>query len=168
VSFDFALRAKPHPLTGCLPAGDGGPNVHRSLMSPWEKCMSSKRFKEGDRISISENVAKQLSRYSSYGAPTIINGKAYGFVYRDASSVCGDDHVPIRFDGMVYKDIGQYNVFEEHSVALEQVMCNTNITATVVKSRSKDVDVSDWRAWSHKAEGDCPCGIARQVCHYHR
>lgn len=30
------------------------------------------------------------------------------------------------------------------------------------------VDLSDWRTWAHNRPGDCPCGIARTVCDYHR
>ncbi len=33
---------------------------------------------------------------------------------------------------------------------------------------TKEVDVSDWRAWSNKQPGQCACGIARQQCDYHK
>ena len=29
-------------------------------------------------------------------------------------------------------------------------------------------DISDWRAWAHNQAGDCACGIARNMCDYHR
>lgn len=46
------------------------------------------------------------------------------------------------------------------------VRCNTNVKAA--QKQTEEVDISDWRAWQHKAVGDCPCGIARQACSYHR
>lgn len=33
---------------------------------------------------------------------------------------------------------------------------------------SSDLDLSDWRTWAHKAPGDCPCGIKREACDFHR
>ena len=32
----------------------------------------------------------------------------------------------------------------------------------------KPVDLSDWRAWAHNKPGDCPCGIAKANCEFHR
>lgn len=29
-------------------------------------------------------------------------------------------------------------------------------------------DLTDWRAWAHNVEGECPCGIHRQQCDYHK
>ncbi len=40
------------------------------------------------------------------------------------------------------------------------------LTTPVVAGRS--VDTSDWRAWRHNAPGDCPCGIVKKDCAYHR
>jgi hypothetical protein len=33
---------------------------------------------------------------------------------------------------------------------------------------SKEVDISDWKVWRHKAPGECVCGIPKQVCSYHK
>lgn len=35
-------------------------------------------------------------------------------------------------------------------------------------SINQNVDLSDWKSWAHKKDGDCPCGISRRVCDYHR
>lgn len=50
---------------------------------------------------------------------------------------------------------------------------NTGAGAPVVQQAAarpttKDVDVSDWRAWSNKTPGQCPCGIAKSQCDYHK
>ena len=29
-------------------------------------------------------------------------------------------------------------------------------------------DISDWKSWAHNKPGDCPCGISRKMCDYHR
>lgn len=29
-------------------------------------------------------------------------------------------------------------------------------------------DLSDWRAWRNQAPGECPCGIVKTMCDYHR
>lgn len=29
-------------------------------------------------------------------------------------------------------------------------------------------DISDWRNWAHNVSGECPCGIVRSICEYHR
>lgn len=35
-------------------------------------------------------------------------------------------------------------------------------------SPTKSIDISDWRAWQHRTNGDCPCGISKSQCSYHR
>lgn len=32
----------------------------------------------------------------------------------------------------------------------------------------KPVDLTDWRTWAHNKPGDCPCGIAKANCEFHR
>lgn len=44
-------------------------------------------------------------------------------------------------------------------------VCINNMVAAASK---EEVDVSDWRKWQHKAEGECACGIRREMCVYHR
>mgnify|MGYP006935541951 FL=1 len=29
-------------------------------------------------------------------------------------------------------------------------------------------DSSNWKAWAHNIEGDCPCGINKKDCNYHK
>jgi len=41
--------------------------------------------------------------------------------------------------------------------------CQESAVQVVVKA-----DLSDWRTWAHNRPGDCPCGIARTMCDYHR
>lgn len=31
-----------------------------------------------------------------------------------------------------------------------------------------ETDLSDWRAWRNQAPGECPCGIVKTMCDYHR
>jgi hypothetical protein len=38
----------------------------------------------------------------------------------------------------------------------------------IAKKNIKKYDISDWRAWAHNKDGDCPCGISRKMCDYHR
>jgi hypothetical protein len=45
----------------------------------------------------------------------------------------------------------------------------TSYVAAPAPATAKTADDSDdWRAWRHNAPGDCPCGIRRQDCDYHR
>ncbi len=37
-----------------------------------------------------------------------------------------------------------------------------------VRVDKRTTDISDWRAWAHNEPGDCPCGIARSRCEFHR
>lgn len=37
-----------------------------------------------------------------------------------------------------------------------------------VKDDLADRQLNDWRAWGHNVKGDCPCGIAKVQCDYHR
>lgn len=32
----------------------------------------------------------------------------------------------------------------------------------------QDLDVSDWKNWVHNSPGECPCGISRRDCTYHK
>lgn len=34
--------------------------------------------------------------------------------------------------------------------------------------RKEETDLSDWKAWQHKAPGECACGIPKARCDYHR
>ena len=36
------------------------------------------------------------------------------------------------------------------------------------KHHGNTVDVSDWRVWAKQPKGNCPCGISRNDCDYHR
>lgn len=32
----------------------------------------------------------------------------------------------------------------------------------------EDYNKNDWRAWRHNLPGECPCGMTRERCDYHR
>lgn len=42
------------------------------------------------------------------------------------------------------------------------------ISSNTSPSIKKDLDLSDWKNWRSQAPGECPCGMLRQVCEYHR
>lgn len=35
-------------------------------------------------------------------------------------------------------------------------------------SSTKEIDISDWRAWANSRPGECACGIPKTACNYHR
>lgn len=37
-----------------------------------------------------------------------------------------------------------------------------------LKVKEKKYDISDWQSWAHKEPGDCPCGIKKEMCDYHK
>lgn len=39
---------------------------------------------------------------------------------------------------------------------------------TATPMEKPKADLSDWRTWAHNQPGECPCGIHRQQCTYHR
>jgi hypothetical protein len=32
----------------------------------------------------------------------------------------------------------------------------------------KKIETDHWKAWSHQIPGDCPCGIKKHLCEYHK
>lgn len=48
-----------------------------------------------------------------------------------------------------------------------KVEAPSHSTPTVQK-QSKDVDISDWRAWATTKPGECACGIRKDQCAYHK
>ena len=42
------------------------------------------------------------------------------------------------------------------------------ITPVTPKDAPQPKDMSDWRNWAHNRPGDCPCGIVRSRCSYHK
>jgi hypothetical protein len=42
------------------------------------------------------------------------------------------------------------------------------LPAQAVSQATPSQDISDWRAWQHKAPGECVCGIPKSQCDYHR
>lgn len=59
---------------------------------------------------------------------------------------------------------GKYNQLTSH------IHHSTTIsTADIRPSPTSPVaEVPEWRKWQHNAPGECPCGIVRSMCDYHR
>lgn len=43
-----------------------------------------------------------------------------------------------------------------------------NAYQMIETDKNESVKEDSWRAWAHNKPGDCPCGILRSACEYHR
>lgn len=75
--------------------------------------------------------------------------------------------------GKVYEVLAQ-DASHYRIVCDDGAHCNANGTRFVTEKAATQVvspssqEVSDWRAWQHKAPGECVCGIPKTACDYHR
>lgn len=60
-----------------------------------------------------------------------------------------------------------WNRYETLSMA-QSIFEDTLKVNVKEKEVKQKYDISDWRAWGHNVAGDCPCGIKKTLCDYHK
>ena len=71
--------------------------------------------------------------------------------------------------GITFSNLPQEHRYLTASMQASIAHTNVKVWEEVSKPEEpKPVDLSDWHAWAHNKPGDCPCGIAKANCEFHR